>query len=134
MARNRARQPTAAELAILEVLWEHGPSTVRDVHEILQGRGGGAAYTTTLKLLQIMTEKSLVKRDESSRSHVYRPSQDSSTTRRALVRDLIDRAFAGSTSRLVLSALSARRASREEIERIRELLDEHGQHASGTKG
>lgn len=116
-------RPTAGELAILRVLWERGPSTVRDVHaELEQERPTG--YTTVLKLLQIMTEKGLVKRDESARAHVYAAAVEEAQTQRRLVRDLLDRAFGGSAAKLVMHALSGRKASRDEIASIRRLLDQ----------
>ena len=120
--RARPPRPTDAELAILRVLWAIGPATVRQIHQHL-GRKN-ARYTTTLKFLQIMTEKGLVVRDESSRSHVYRPALSESRTQKRLVHDLLDRAFGGSMHKLVLHALSARPASAEELEKIRKLLDE----------
>ena len=120
-----ASKPTAAELAILDVLWSAGPCTVRQVHETLQReRGSRTGYTTVLKLMQIMAEKGLVARDESRRSHVYRPRLTRNRARRTLVGELIDAAFSGSTSQLVLSALSAKPASRDELDRIRRFLDE----------
>jgi predicted transcriptional regulator len=115
-------QPTAGELEILRVLWRCGPSTVRDVHEALRERRVG--YTTVLKLLQIMTEKGLVKRDESQRAHVYEARVPQEQTETQLVRDLVDRAFGGSPGRLVMQALSSRKATPEERDRIRRLLDE----------
>jgi predicted transcriptional regulator len=116
-------KPTPAELEILQVLWQRGPSTVRDVHETLsQGRATG--YTTVLKLLQIMTDKGLVARDETRRAHVYAPRLPEGQTQRQMVRDLLDRVFAGSAMDLVIHALSARKTSRDEIARIRRLLDE----------
>jgi predicted transcriptional regulator len=126
MARPVATRPTDAELAILRVLWERGPSTVRDVHQALHGgRNGGAAYTTTLKLMQIMAEKGLARRDESARSHVYHAAAPREKTLRQLVGDLVERAFDGSAGQLVLHALSSKRASREELAQIRKLLDEY---------
>jgi BlaI family transcriptional regulator, penicillinase repressor len=116
-------RPTPAELEILRVLWTRGPSTVRDVQESL-GAERAAGYTTVLKLLQIMTDKGLVIRDERARAHVYAARAPETQTQRALVRDLVDRAFGGSAAKLVVQALSGRRASAEEIERIRRLLDE----------
>ena len=115
------RKPTDAELAILRVLWRRGPSTVREVAADL-GRGG--AYTTILKLLQIMAEKRLVRRDESSRTHVYAAAFTEHQTQRQLVSDLLDRAFGGSAPKLVLHALEARKATPEELAEIRRLLDE----------
>ena len=115
-------RPTAAELEILRALWRLGRSTVRDVHEALRERRVG--YTTVLKLLQIMTEKGLVKRDESQRAHVYEARVPQEQTETQLVRDLVDRAFGGSPGRLVMQALSSRKATPEERDRIRQLLDE----------
>lgn len=114
------RKPTDAEIAILRVLWTRGPSTVRDVAEAM-GREG--AYTTVLKLLQIMTDKGLVRRDESARSHVYKATASEDQTKRQLVADLLDKVFEGSSAKLVLQALSTRTASPEEIDEIRKLLD-----------
>jgi BlaI family transcriptional regulator, penicillinase repressor len=116
-------RPTPAELEILRVLWERGPSTVREVHEVLE-RDRPTGYTTVLKLLQIMTEKSLVTRDEAARAHVYAARLPESDTQRQLVGDLLDRAFGGSALKLVMHALSARKASPAEIARIRRMLDD----------
>lgn len=116
-------QPTHAELGILRVLWRRGPSTVRDVHGALP-RDRAVGYTTVLKLLQIMAEKGLVTRDESSRSHVYAAAVSEDTTQRRLVSDLLDRAFEGSAIGLVMQALAARPASPEELRQIRALIDE----------
>jgi predicted transcriptional regulator len=113
-------RPTDAELAILRVLWSSGPSTVREVHEMLPHDSG---YTTVLKMLQIMTEKGLVVRDESNRAHVYAARLSEQRTQRQLLGDLIDRAFGGSPAKLVMQALSASRASAEELAHIREALD-----------
>lgn len=115
--------PTDAELAILTVLWRRGPSTVREVHEALHP-SQGTGYTTVLKLMQLMAQKGLLRRDESQRSHVYRAASAEAQTQRRLLGDLMDRAFAGSTSQLVLRALSVKRASAEELEQIRSLLDQ----------
>ena len=114
------RKPTDAELGILRVLWERGPSTVRQVAEFL---GREAGYTTVLKLLQIMTEKKLVVRDEAARTHVYAAAYSEDQTQRQLVSDLLDRAFGGSAGKLVLQALAANRATPEELAEIRKLLD-----------
>ena len=122
MNRTPAPRPTDAELAILRILWDRGPSTVRQVHDIL-GLERQAAYTTALKLLQIMTEKGLVERDERDRTHIYRARLSEETTQRQLVRDLVDRAFAGSSSKLVLQALASKRASAEELRDIRKAID-----------
>ena len=120
---NAPPRPTDAELAILRVLWRRGPSTVKDVHEEL-ARRAPAAYTTTLKQLQIMAEKGLVTRDESQRAHLYAARLPEEATQAQLVRDLLDRAFEGSSARLVLRALSSRPATPGELAEIRELLDE----------
>jgi predicted transcriptional regulator len=114
-------RPTEAEMAILAVLWEKGPSTVRDVHAALAERNTG--YTTVLKLMQIMAEKGLCARDESQKSHVYRPLIDAGRTRRRLVADFIDRVFAGSAAQLVESALGTEPASPAELDALRRLLD-----------
>jgi predicted transcriptional regulator len=103
-------RPTDAELAILRVLWERGPSTVRQVHDVLS-KDRPAAYTTALKLLQIMTEKGLVRRDETDRTHIYHSRLSEEQTQRQLIRDLLDRAFGGSASKLVMQALAARRST-----------------------
>jgi BlaI family transcriptional regulator, penicillinase repressor len=116
-------KPTEAELAILRVLWSKGEATVREVHEALS-TSQHTGYTTNLKLLQIMTEKGLVERNESARAHVYRPRISEQKTKGQLVGDLLDRAFGGATGELVMQALSARKASPEELRRIRELIDE----------
>lgn len=115
----RPRRPTDAELAILRVLWARGPCTVRDVAEAM---GRESAYTTVLKLMQIMTDKGLIVRDEAARAHVYRAAYTESQTQRQLVRDLLDRVFDGSAAKLVMQALAARKASPEELREIRRLL------------
>ena len=122
MNRSAAPRPTDAELAILRILWDRGPSTVRQVHEIL-GQERTAAYTTALKLLQIMTEKGLVERDERDRTHIYRARLSEETTQRQLVRDLVDRAFGGSSTKLVMQALATKRASADELRDIRKAID-----------
>jgi len=114
-------QPTKAELDILRVLWRHGPSTVRDVHEHLEARETG--YTTVLKLMQIMAVKGLVRRDERARSHVYRAAFAEQATKQRIIGDLLDRAFDGSAANLVMHALESRPASADEIARIRTFLD-----------
>ena len=114
------RKPTDGELAILRVLWANGPSTVRQVVDAL-GRDSG--YTTVLKLLQIMTEKGLVRRDERERTHIYEPAHTEHQTQRKLVSDLLDRAFGGSAAKLVLQALSSSKASPEELAEIKRFLD-----------
>jgi BlaI family transcriptional regulator, penicillinase repressor len=124
MPRNvPAPRPTDAELAILRVLWERGPSTVRQVHEVIVARVGPTAYTTALKLLQIMTEKGLVRRDDTDRTHVFTPRLSEEQTQRQLVRDLLERAFGGSASKLVMQALNAKRATDEELGEIHRLIE-----------
>lgn len=122
-------KPTNAELAILQVLWQQGPSTVRQVQTELE-RLEPTGYTTVLKLLQIMTEKALVVRDESQRAHVYTAAMSEEGTQSGLVRDLLDRAFAGSAGKLVLQALHSQPADPEELRQIRRALDrlEANQH------
>ena len=115
-------RPTDAELAILRVLWDRGPSTVREVHEEL-AKTQANGYTTTLKLLQIMTDKGLVVRDESERAHVYEPRHPEQRTQRQLLGDLVDRAYGGQAAKLVLHALSGRKTTADELSAIRELLD-----------
>ncbi|MEQ1501442.1 MAG: BlaI/MecI/CopY family transcriptional regulator [Myxococcota bacterium] len=117
-------RPTDAELAILRVLWELGPSTVRGVHSALEQRQArDLAYTTVLKLLQVMHEKGLVVRDESERSHVYTPTWSEHTIQNRLLGDLVDKAFGGSAGQLVLKALSERPTDPTELAEIRALLD-----------
>jgi BlaI family penicillinase repressor len=115
-------KPTDAELLILRVLWTSGPSTVREVHDTLAG-SRTVAYTTTLKTLQVMTEKGLTIREDHRGQHLYRPRHAESETQRRLLVDLLDRAFGGSTSKLVLQALASRPASAEELREIRRLLN-----------
>lgn len=124
MSETTLPRPTDGELAILRVLWERGASTVREVHEALtRNAPEGTGYTTVLKLMQIMTEKGLVERDESQRAHVYRARATEQRTQRQLVTDLVDRAFGGSPARLAMQALSAKKTSPEELAELRRLLD-----------
>jgi predicted transcriptional regulator len=122
MKKQKARQPTDAELEILRVLWARGPSTVRDVHEVIS-MSKPTGYTTVLKLLQIMTEKGLVQRNEEQRAHVYEPRLAKEQTQRQLLGDLLERAFDGSAAKLVMQALSTKKASPDELAHIREVLD-----------
>jgi predicted transcriptional regulator len=115
-------KPTEAELELLRILWERGPGTVGEIHEAQLSKGTG--YTTTLKVLQRMTEKGLVLRDEARRPQVYRAAITAEKTQRQLVRDLLQRAFGGSPGQLVVQALSEKKASAEELATIRQLLDE----------
>jgi BlaI family transcriptional regulator, penicillinase repressor len=123
MADQPAR-PTDAELEILTVLWSRGPSTVRDIHEVIADRKP-TQYTTVLKMLQIMAEKGLVRRDEQQRAHIYRAAQPREWTQRQLAGDLLQRAFNNSAGSLLIGALSARKASKKELAELRRLLDEY---------
>jgi predicted transcriptional regulator len=123
MPENELPRPTDGELEILKVLWRRGPSTVREVFETL-GETRGTGYTTILKLMQIMADKGLVVRDESERAHRYEAALPEEETQRRLVGDLMRKAFDGSARKLVLQALSAERATAEELSEIRRMLDE----------
>ncbi len=123
MKKSIPPKPTDAELAVLRVLWNRGRSTVREVWEQL-GATQQTGYTTVLKTLQIMLAKGLVQRDEADRSHVYRPAIGQEQTQRQLVSHLLERVFAGSARKLVMQALSVKKASPAELAAIRELLDE----------
>jgi len=117
-------RPTDLELSILQVLWKRGPGSVREIlSDYNSGRAHEAGYTTILKMLQIMTEKGLVERDDSVRPQVYRTSQSQDQTQRQLVRDLLEKAFEGSAKQLVMQALSAKAASEEELAQVERLLD-----------
>jgi predicted transcriptional regulator len=116
-------RPTDAELAILEVLWQRGPSTVREVHSALAERQTG--YTTVLKLMQIMVDKRLLARDEAQRSHVYRALVSQERTRRRLVAELVDKVFGGSAAQLVMHALSDEKATPAELAEIRGVIDDY---------
>jgi BlaI family penicillinase repressor len=117
-------RPTDAELEILTVLWSRGPSTVRDVHEVIVARKP-TQYTTVLKTLQIMADKGLVRRNEKQRAHIYEAAQPREFTQRQLAGDLLQRAFNGSAGSLLMGALSARKASKKELAELRRLLDEY---------
>jgi len=123
MARRKSSRPTDRELTILRILWDNGPSTVRDVNEAMN-KDGSTGYTTTLKLMQIMVEKGLVRRDESQFKHVYRPALTEEKAQKQLVGDLLDRAFSGSAEKLVMRALSAKKVSATELASIRKMLAE----------
>lgn len=120
--KQNPRKPTNAEVAILRVLWSRGPSTVREVARTM---GREAAYTTVLKLLQNMTDKGLVVRDESSRTHVYSAASPEEQTQRQLVADMVDKVFDGSAAKLIMQALAAAKTSPKELAEIRKLLDKH---------
>jgi predicted transcriptional regulator len=127
MPRQASAVPTEVELAILRVLWEKGPSTVREVHDALKGERE-TGYSTTLKMIQVMTEKGIVLKDESVRPQVYRPAEKQEKTELQLVDDLIQKGFGGSAMNLVMRAVSAKRISAAEMAEIRTLLDK----AKGT--
>ena len=130
MARDKSTTPTRAELEILRVLWAQGPATVRAVHgEVQQSRSTG--YTTVLKLMQIMCEKGLVTRDESQRSHIYSAGISEEDVQTVMTRDLMDRAFGGSASKLVMRALSAEGTSAAELDEIRSFLRSFGDDEGG---
>lgn len=124
MTNQSTMKPTAGELEILRVLWDRGASTVREVHEELSRRKA-VGYTTVLKLLQIMSTKGMVTRDENQRAHVYEARRPADETKRELADDVLQRVFGGSASQLMLHALEGRRASRQEIEELRRLLDDY---------
>ncbi len=115
-------KPTDSELEILNILWDKGPSTVREVHEVLE-QSKDAGYTTTLKLMQIMHEKTLLKRDVSNKSHVYTANVSQEKTQGQLVKRMIDNVFNGSASQLVMQALGNNKASSQELEEIRKYLE-----------
>jgi len=117
-------KPTASELEILQVLWERGPSTVREVHEALSAKRP-IGYTSVLKFMQIMTVKGTVRRNEEQRAHVYEAVQPAEKTKRQLAMDVLQRVFDGSASDLMMHALAGRKASKEEIEEMRRLLSEY---------
>ncbi len=126
--RDQPPRPTDAELEILTVLWSLGPSTVRDVHEAISRRRP-AQYSTILKFMQIMAEKGLVRRDETQRAHIYQAARPREWTQRQLAGDLLERAFSGSAKSLMIGALSAKKASKEELAELRKLLDDYSKGA-----
>ena len=117
-------KPTDAELEILTVLWSRGPATVRDIHNVIAARKP-TQYTTVLKTMQIMADKGLVRRNEKQRAHIYEPAKPREWTQRQLAGDLLQRGFDGSARTLMMGALSARKASKEELAELRRLLDEY---------
>jgi BlaI family transcriptional regulator, penicillinase repressor len=117
-------RPTDAELEILTVLWSTGPATVREIHSVISRRRP-AQYSTVLKFMQIMAEKGLVLRDEKERAHIYKPARPREWTQRQLAGDLLERGFAGSAKALLIGALSARKATKEELAELRKLLNEY---------
>src|SRR5713101_7409752 len=123
MATEALQKPTASELQILRVLWARGPSTVREVHQALSEEKS-MGYTTVLKLMQIMAEKGLVRRNEDQRAHVYQASAPQQETQRRMVGEMLDRVFSGTSTQLVMQALATKRASADELAQIRQMLDE----------
>jgi BlaI family penicillinase repressor len=122
MKQEPLQKPTASELEILRVLWDRGPSTVREVYDALREKKD-LGYTTVLKLLQIMTAKGTVRRNEEQRAHVYEACQPATETKRQLARDVLQRVFAGSASELMIHALEGRQTSKKELDELRRLLD-----------
>jgi len=118
-------RPTDSELEILTVLWSRGPSTVRDVYETLRRRRKSAQYATVLKFMQIMAQKGILKRDEADRAHVYAPIHSREVVQQQLAGDLLQRGFDWSMKNLMIGALSARKATKEELAELRKLLDEY---------
>jgi len=131
MARRAVDRPTDGELEILRVLWARGPSTVRQVYDELSARKE-TGYTTVLKLMQIMTGKGTLVRDEDSSAHVYRAAVGEEQTQRHLVKDLLERAFGGSAEKLIVAALG-KKASKEEMQQIRRMIAEHGRQKEKGK-
>jgi BlaI family transcriptional regulator, penicillinase repressor len=117
-------KPTPSELEILQVLWERGPSTVREVHEALSAKRP-MGYTSVLKLMQIMTTKGTLRRNEEQRAHVYEAVEPAEKTKRQLALDVLQRVFEGSASDLMMHALAGQKASKEEIEEMRRMLSEY---------
>lgn len=122
MVKNGNFKPTDRELTILGILWKNGPCTVRQVNEIMS-RDEDTGYTTTLKLMQIMVEKGLLVRDDSQFKHVYKPGVTQEKAQKQLVGELLDKAFAGSAEKLVMRALSAKKVSSKELDRIKKLIE-----------
>jgi predicted transcriptional regulator len=123
MARRKTARPTDRELTILRILWDNGPSTVRQVNEAMN-QDENTGYTTTLKLMQIMTEKGLLLRDDSQFKHIYRPALTEEKAQKQLVGELLEKAFSGSAEKLVMRALSAKKVSAKELASIKKMLDD----------
>ena len=123
-SKNLPPKPTDSELRILNILWDRGPSSVRAVHDILQA-DKQSQYTTTLKLMQIMTDKGLIEREDIDRVHIYRPCSSREQTQKQLAGHLMKHAFGGSARSLLMGALGARPASRKELGELRKFIDEH---------
>ena len=132
MNNSKQNKPTESEMGILQVLWEKGPSTVREVHDILSEKKE-AGYTTTLKLMQIMNEKGLLSRNDESKSHIYSAAVKKQSIQKQMVGKMIDGLFKGSSASLVMHALGNHRASKEEIQEIKKYLDEMESKNSSKK-
>ena len=122
MAKKAKQQPTEREVEILKILWDNGPSTVRQVNEAMN-KFETIGYTTTLKLMQIMAEKGLLVRDESKFKHVYKPAASEEKTQNQLVNNLLEKVFSGSAEKLVMRALSAKNISSKELKRIKKMIE-----------
>ncbi|MCA1624104.1 MAG: BlaI/MecI/CopY family transcriptional regulator [Acidobacteria bacterium] len=131
MPKRNLPQPTAAELEILSHLWKHGPATVREIHDEIKLRKP-TAYTTTLKILQNMDDKGLVKRDKTNRAHVYRAKLERETTQRNFANDLLQKVFGGSAEELILRVLESKSSDAEELAAIRRIIDEAEKEAGKT--
>jgi len=123
MPRPTSAQPTEVEMQILRILWELGPSPVREIHRRLNAVKG-TNYSTTVKMLAVMLQKRLVKRDENAQPHVYRPAHTRARTGKRLLHDLIEKVYDGSAMSLVLQALSSGKATKEELDEVRRMLDQ----------
>ena len=123
MPRPASAQPTAVEMQILRILWELGPSPVRDIHRRLEA-AKGTNYSTTVKMLAVMLQKGLLKRDEEAQPHVYRPALTRAKTGKRMLDDLIEKVYDGSTMSLVLQALASGKATKEELDEVRRMLDQ----------
>ena len=132
MPRRPSLQPTEVELAILRVLWDRGPSSVRQVHEALSA-ARDTGYSTTLKMMQVMFDKGLLRRDESVRPQVYRPAQPEARTQTQMVDDLIQKVFGGSARKLVLRAVQSEQVTAEELAEIRKLLKQMDKPSKGDR-
>jgi BlaI family penicillinase repressor len=128
----RPVRPTDSELEILTVLWSRGPSTVREVYETLRRHKKSAQYATVLKFMQIMAQKGLLKRDDTDRAHVYEPAQTREAVQKQLAGDLLQRGFGWSMKSLVIGALSARKASKQELAELRKLLEDYEDRAEDS--
>ena len=123
MPRPTSAQPTEVEMQILRILWDLGPSPVREIHRRLEA-AKGTSYSTTVKMLAVMLQKGLVKRDEQAQPHVYRPALTRAKTGKRMLDDLIEKVYQGSAMSLVLQALSSGKATKEELDEVRRMLDQ----------